>query len=117
MWPLLADLPTTDDFEPEAALAERAATPGLYLLFADGPEPVYVGQSRNIRVRLATHRREGKKVFHTARFYPVGSEQSRLILETVLIALLRPPLNRGLMLGIADGRLWEIKWPGRKRRS
>lgn len=105
-----AHLPNLTSFEKEEALATTAApVPGIYLLWRDGAI-VYAGQSGDIKTRLRTHRKEDVKKFHSASFYRLPDEMSRLISEGILILYFLPEYNRGLNLGMAVGRVWTVKW-------
>ena len=105
-----AHLPKLADFEKEEALATTAApVPGVYLLSRDGVV-VYAGQSGDLKTRFRQHRKEATKVFHTASFYRLGDEMSRLQTEGILILYFLPKYNRGLNLGMAADRLWAVKW-------
>jgi excinuclease UvrABC nuclease subunit len=92
------------------------ARPGVYLLFNEGGEIVYVGQSCNCARRIQEHAKT-PKVFSNAQFYHLPSENARLILEGILILYFRPVYNRGINLGLSCGRVWEIKWPSARRRQ
>lgn len=85
---------------------------GVYLL-TNVFDLVYVGQSSDVVARLAQHRKEGQKQFDRVMYYPVETLEERLHLEAVLILYHKPRYNRGLYLGLHEGRLWEIRWPGK----
>lgn len=107
---LYRSLPQPDDFiKEESELAGLACKAGVYCLMA-GDRVVYVGQSKHVRNRLAQHRQEGAKAFDGVRVYLLEDVSSRLILEAILILLFLPRHNRGLNLGLADGRAWAIRW-------
>lgn len=63
---------------------------GIYALISEG-NVIYVGQSRHIHARVADHQRD--KTFDTVLFCEVA-EQDLDDVETFLIAMLNPPLNR-----------------------
>jgi hypothetical protein len=105
-----AILPKLELFEDESLLNKvTASIPGIYLLF-DGDELVYVGQSGDIKVRLAQHRKEGAKQFDRVLLYHMASEMSRLRTEGILILYFLPKYNRGINLGMNRDRLWAIRW-------
>lgn len=86
--------------------------PGIYVL-SDETGPVYVGQSGDVRRRLAQHRAEGRKRFHDARVYQILDLPSRLLTEAALTALLHPKYNDGIFLGLKNPigggrRVWEM---------
>jgi len=84
---------------------------GLYALMSSiDHEPVYIGQSSNIPLRIVQHRREKRKRFSYVLYYHEPDLVSRLRLEGVMILLHLPKYNRGLNLGFAAGKVWEIKW-------
>jgi hypothetical protein len=71
-----------------------------------------VGQSGHIRQRLAQHRAEGKKRFHTAQWYLIEDPMSRLIVEGILTLAIRPQFNDAVLLGLKNPigggpRVWE----------
>jgi hypothetical protein len=89
--------PPTPAAKREAArisIRERAARipqAGVYLLMREG-EVVYVGSSKNVAGRVATHRSNGRP-FDKA-FFIATSEDERLDLEEHLIRVIRPEQNR-----------------------
>jgi hypothetical protein len=98
-------VPTTQEFLPTEGLPEFV--PGVYLLLGLAGEVVYVGHSQNVALRLRQHRAEAKKCFNTALFYHVQDLDTRLRIEGILILTLLPPYNKALLLGFADGKIWE----------
>lgn len=64
---------------------------GVYLLFL-GDELIYVGSSKNMPERAATHRRNGRP-FDRAYFIPTEDDE-REHLERLLIRIWRPSQNR-----------------------
>jgi hypothetical protein len=64
---------------------------GVYFLFNDDWELVYVGQSADIEKRLTQHRKGLAWAFHGATAVP-GDLMSRI--ESAYIDALRPPLNQ-----------------------
>lgn len=102
---------TVTEFNPELADAARLtlqadlfkqAVPlnwdtvsGVYFLF-DGDEIVYVGQSKNVHARIATHMSEGLKVFTHWAFIQLPDGE-RLEAERYLIELFKPKYHRVLL--------------------
>lgn len=72
------------------ASLEITPRPGVYLLFNDGDQVVYVGQSQSVACRLSGHI---EKEFVKVRMIPVASLGDRLRFERALIRLLRPKYN------------------------
>ena len=105
------DLLSLKNFKPESELAIEP-TPGLYILFRESTI-VYIGQSGDIRERLRTHRKEGKKIFDRVTHCFCDDLSERLRLEGILILLHTPKYNRALLLGLSNGRTHEIRF-GRK---
>jgi predicted GIY-YIG superfamily endonuclease len=89
---------------------------GVYLLYLD-EEVVYVGMSTHIRLRIAQHRKENTKVFNKVLLYQIEDETSRLRTESILILKYLPRYNKGLNLGFANGKVWEIRWAGASKKS
>lgn len=74
-------------------LRRRGGEPAhaVYLLKLAG-EVVYIGRSRNVRVRVKDHRRD--KTFDSVEVIPVDSAHAACDLEAVLLQQHRPRLNR-----------------------
>lgn len=91
---------------------------GVYFLRDEDGKIIYVGQTGDYAKRLKTHARDKKKA-EVASFslLPMGDHQRRLAFETAYIALLRPRLNRAIMIRIANGRLSEIRYRRKVRRG
>lgn len=111
--------PELSDFDVESQAGHGG---GIYLLYA-GDLLVYVGQTQNLIRRLADHRREGTKIFDTARVYHCDDLVSRLRIEGVLILQYLPRYNHALLLGI-DGlteKVWERDhkniWASKRRKA
>lgn len=66
-------------------------SPGIYLLWKDR-ELHYIGQSANIKKRLARHR-VYEKDEHLIGFVPVGPREKREVVEIALIGALHPAQN------------------------
>lgn len=106
---------------------------GVYALFSVRPDKaIYVGETSDVRSRLSTHR-SGRTAgdqmnvnlaqvpgFHeqaarrnllsrlSVSLCPVNDAPSRLAIEAVLVALLRPPLDARVPLA-AEDRLQELQ--------
>ncbi len=101
-------LPSLNEFKAERELPIEP-TAGIYLLLNE-TGIVYVGQSSDVRRRLAQHRAEGKKRFDYAQWYALETENARLIVEGCLILLHRPEHNHAVCLGIAKGHVHELAY-------
>lgn len=107
-WPVLAALPPPAAFLSTDVI-EEDYTPGVYLLIAEDGEIVYIGQSSNVRSRIATHRREGKKQFHHARFIECIGHSDRLLYEALAVLSSRPRYNRAICLGFTrEGTIYDF---------
>ncbi|HUN94156.1 MAG TPA: exonuclease domain-containing protein [Burkholderiaceae bacterium] len=52
---------------PPEALDEAPPSPGVYLLYGPNPHPIYIGKSRDLRARLASHFAPGVRSERDAR--------------------------------------------------
>ena len=79
--------------EAPLELPDTAQVPGIYVLF-NAMEAVYIGMTTVGRTRVNQH--VGQKVFTHYRFLPLpGLSKSDLCaIESILISLYRPALNR-----------------------
>lgn len=92
-----------DDQLAHVVRGERAPElPTVYLLCAES-KVVYVGQTHNLRIRLAQH--EGNSRVRntgwdrTFYFRPgIVSRHKRLVVETCLIVTMLPPANQAVLL-------------------
>lgn len=88
-------------------------SPGVYVLFDTHGRVLYVGQSADVRGRLADHRRL-KKWFRnvtTRRVYLLDDPTARLITETCLVFRHRPRHNRAIKLCLCnDGSIKELQF-------
>jgi len=109
-WPALRSLPGPSAFRPVADLdGDPYPEAGIYYLTDEAGEIVYVGQSGDIRARIATHRREGKKTFKEAYFWRCLSPSDRLAYEGILILASRARYNRSVNIGLsAEGRAYDL---------
>jgi hypothetical protein len=107
----VASLPDLESSKDEDYLAsEEGPVQGVYRLLDASGTTVYVGQSSNIKLRLAQHRKEQTKLFEYALLYQIEAETTRLRWETILIMQYLPKYNKGLYLGLSSGKVWEIRW-------
>ena len=97
--------------------------PTVYVHLLDG-QIEYIGQTSNLRKRMARHeldRGKGKRYWdHIAFFVPgIPDLQKRLVVETILIAAVRPSGNKALLLRLSHGNLSEIRYrrKGRRRKA
>lgn len=88
--------------------------PGVYAYLRDG-QPLYIGQSCDVRRRLAQHARDKRKKWPAAathiRAIVEADYEARLVAETILILQHRPRYNQSIKIGIAaNGRLRELQF-------
>jgi hypothetical protein len=81
-------------------VAVHPVTVGVYALICDG-NVIYVGQSRHVYARVAEHQRN--KHFDSVMVCQLAEEDLDDV-ETFLIAMLNPPLNRVHADGKAKGK-------------
>ncbi len=106
------------DFEeppglPRISLHHAAlhALGGVYFLWSDGGELLYVGQSGNIAARMAQHAKDPRKAAVASVSYVREEElDRRLELETIYVVHFRPPLNKAVLIRVSKGRLSEIRY-------
>lgn len=122
----LVALLATDWIDQEDALAylpRGGVAPDLgtvYILSTESDEVLYVGQTSRLKMRLAQHEanpRMAGTAWAGTWFCIPGQEAQckRLVAETILIAALNPPLNKGIQLQRGKGGRWiERLW--RRRR-
>lgn len=71
---------------------------------------MYVGQTKELRRRLYAHENNPRMASKDWSFVhyvsPVTSETARLSVETALIALLKPPLNKAVSIVRSKERGW-----------
>lgn len=83
------------------------ATPGVYFLFGDGDELLYVGKAKNLRTRLLSYARAERgrsptrlvrltSVVRSIRWEEHRTASEAAARETNLIRALRPPFNEAL---------------------
>lgn len=78
-----------------AAATPLRSGPGVYMLLDSGGRVVYVGQSASVAARLVGH--EGK-AYSDVRMIHEPDQDRRLSIESRLVGVLDPPLNRTLRL-------------------
>jgi hypothetical protein len=99
------------------------AVPGIYFLIR-GTEIVYVGQSKNLPVRIQQHRRKNGMEFDRFTVYPCAASLLDKM-EQHYIAMFRPPYNGSMkltaeMLSGEDARhayVVQRDWQGSSSRS
>jgi excinuclease ABC subunit C len=83
-------------------LKRLPAKPGVYRMYGEGGEPLYVGKARNLRNRVGSYAKMGGQSQRIARmisltrtmeFVVTGSETEALLLEANLIKRLKPRFN------------------------
>ncbi len=89
----------------ETSLADIPDTPGVYLFFGDGPLPLYIGKSVNMRTRVLSHFQSAAKVAREMRilteirrveWMETAGELGALLLESRLVKEQQPVYNRQL---------------------
>lgn len=108
---LIHHLPDPETYGSDGCPLNRS---GVYAL-KDGDKPIYVGQSTQLGQRVRTHARD--KSFDRVDFWPCRDRSDRLRLETILVMIHLPPLNKGIALGTDGTKVWEIRWKGGGRRG
>jgi hypothetical protein len=80
---------------------------------------VYVGQTSNLRARLKQHRSKllSKYTTWVVKWQPEPDESRRLQLETCYIMVYLPNQNKAVNIGIANPRVWQIRWKRKSRAS
>lgn len=95
--------------------------PTVYLL-CDGKKVLYVGQSYNLRLRIAQHEanpRMSTSDWDRTHYFRPGmvSRHTRLLVETCLICAMVPPLNQAILIRLNKrGNLCPIGYSKRFRR-
>jgi DNA polymerase-3 subunit epsilon len=89
----------------ETPLSDIPDTPGVYLFFGEGPLPLYVGKSINLRTRVLSHFQSSAKVAREMRILTeirrvewreTAGELGALLLESRLVKEMQPVYNRQL---------------------
>jgi len=101
---------TSDDFEelkPGCLMF-----PGVYTFQDEDGDYVYIGESKNVVMRLKQHAKKkwySKK--HAVKVLWVQDDEARLVAETAMILRHRPRANRAIKIGLAkDGHLFSIQF-------
>lgn len=98
------------------ALLEIAASlpqvPGVYLFMGDGPLPLYIGKSINLRSRVLQHLRNPQESrwvqrSRTIEHIPTAGEVGALLLEAQLIKSRQPLMNQRLR---RNRQLCALRW-------
>jgi DNA polymerase III subunit epsilon len=89
----------------ETAVADIPDTPGVYLFYGEGPLPLYIGKSVNMRTRVMAHFQSAAKVAREMRilteirrveWVQTAGELGALLLESRLVKEKQPLYNRQL---------------------
>ena len=89
----------------ETALHEIPDTPGVYLMYGEGPLPLYIGKSITMRKRVLSHFQASARVAKEMRLVQevrrvewreTAGELGALLLESRLVKDMQPVLNRRL---------------------
>jgi DNA polymerase-3 subunit epsilon len=89
----------------ETSIADIPDTPGVYLFYGEGPLPLYVGKSVNLRTRVMSHFQAATKVAREMRILTeirrvewreTAGELGALLLESRLVKEMQPVYNRQL---------------------
>ncbi len=107
--------PLRPDHVPAALLdiaSKLPTVPGVYLFMGDGPLPLYIGKSVNIRSRVQQHLRspqESRWVRHSQRIEHIttAGEVGALLLEAQLIKAQQPLMNQRLR---RNRQLCALRW-------
>ena len=90
------------DFDAESYLAQLTTRPGVYQMFDDSGELLYVGKAKNLKNRVTSYFRasglSAKTMALVARIADIEvtvttTERDALLLEHNLIKQYRPPYN------------------------
>lgn len=90
------------DFDAKSFLKTLPARPGVYRMFDENAEPLYVGKAKNLKNRVSSYFRtsalDSKTLALVSRINRIettvtGSETEALLLEQSLIKEYRPPYN------------------------
>jgi hypothetical protein len=105
------DLHPLDDLSP-------LCPAGIYALYDAEDALLYLGQSQDIRGRVANHRTHqpwGPQIARVAAT-PIGDLAERVRIEALLILHFLPRHNKALMLNLRGGRVSEIRFPNFSRK-
>ena len=105
------ELPTDPPSRIPLSKASSYPVGGVYGLWSDAGELLYVGQTASVAGRLVQHRKDPKKSEAvTFCFVAIDKLLERLVTETVEIVRWRPRLNKAVLLRVSSGGLSEIRW-------
>ena len=79
------------DFDPHAD-DERPEEPGIYVFYDISERPIYVGEARNVRIRIRGHEEKfwfKRPIVESASWIRVEDEILRKQIETLLIKFLK----------------------------
>ncbi len=86
----------------QSALENLPETPGVYIFYGEGSEPIYIGKSVNIRDRVLSHfsgdhasakEMQIAQLIHNVETIPTAGELGALLLESTLIKKHKPLYN------------------------
>lgn len=89
----------------ETPISDVPEGPGVYLFFGEGPLPLYIGKSVNMRQRVMSHFQASSRVAREMRILteirriecqPTAGELGALLLESRLVKAMQPVYNRQL---------------------
>lgn len=89
----------------ETSISDIPDSPGVYLFYGEGPLPLYVGKSVNMRTRVMSHFQSASKVAREMRILQeirrvewreTAGELGALLLESRLVKEMQPVYNRQL---------------------
>ena len=66
---------------------------GVYFLYDENKELVYIGESGNMYIRVLEHIAESKKDFNYFKAVPLDNNATRQLLEIYLISIIKPKYN------------------------
>lgn len=74
--------------------------PGIYAIFDENEECLYIGQSKDIRSRLLEHARSKPwyKLGASIKIRTIADSEFRLVMETILILIYKPRNNRAIKM-------------------
>jgi DNA polymerase-3 subunit epsilon len=101
----------------ETSIGDIPNTPGVYLMFGEGPLPLYIGKSIHLRERVVSHFQSAAKVAKEMRIFQevrrvewreTAGELGALLLEARLVKEMQPVHNRKLR---REGQLcsWQMQ--------
>ena len=89
----------------ETSIGDIPNTPGVYLMYGEGPLPLYIGKSIHLRERVVSHFQSAAKVAKEMRIFQevrrvewreTAGELGALLLEARLVKEMQPVHNRKL---------------------